>query len=45
MFIEMNTYFVKLQQIIAFPQHEDTSVYRDESTFRKIDRNTSLGQK
>ena len=35
-YMENNPHFVKLQQIVAYAKNEDTSVYRDESTFRKI---------
>ena len=43
-FIERNTRFAKLQQLLAYANNEDTSVYRQESTFQRITTNTSLCQ-
>ena len=44
-YIERNPHFVNEKQILAYAKKEDTSVYRDESTFCKITTNTSLCQK
>ena len=44
-YIEKNTHFLNVQQILAYAKKEDTSVYRDKSTFCKSTTNTSLGQK
>ena len=41
-YIERDTDFVNVQQIVAFAKNVDTSVYREENTFRKITTNTSL---
>ena len=43
--MEKNPHFVKLQQIPAYATTEDTSVYREEYTFRKCTTNNSLCQK
>ena len=44
-YIERATHFVNVQYILAYVKTEDTSVYREESTFRKILTNTRLCQK
>ena len=35
-YIDRNPHFVKLQQIVAFAKHRDTSVYREEYTLVKL---------
>ena len=35
-YIDRNPHFVKLLPILAYAKNEDTSVYRDQSTFNLI---------